>query len=240
VPLKASTVNATNISLLNGSTAVPASVSYDDATRTATLTPTAALPSDTLLTGRASTGVQNLNGTPLGSAYTFTFRTSACPCQLFSSSSVPQFLGNDTQDGRGGAGPFSYELGLKVQVTQPAQLTAIRYYRDPQETGTHVGRLWSSTGALLATANYASETASGWQQAALSTPVTLVPGQTYVVSTNFNAYFGVTPLGLRDQVTGGPLVSVADGDNGVHSSAAGFFPTQSWRTTNYFVDAVVR
>ncbi len=55
-----------------------------------------------------------------------------------------------TRDGRPGTGPFSYELGTKVQVSSPTQLTAIRFYKDSLETGSHTGNVWSSNGSLLA------------------------------------------------------------------------------------------
>ena len=37
-----------------------------------------------------------------------------------------------------------------------------------------------------------------------------------------------------------PLSSIADGANGVYGSAAGVFPTQSFSSSNYFVDVVVQ
>ena len=38
-------------------------------------------------------------------------------------------------------------------------------------TGTHVGNLWSASGALLARATFSAETASGWQQVNFASPV---------------------------------------------------------------------
>jgi hypothetical protein len=46
--------------------------------------------------------------------------------------------------------------------------------------------------------------------------------------------------GLQNQITSGPLQSVADGKNGVYGSASGVFPTSSYKSSNYFIDAVVR
>ena len=40
----------------------------------------------------------------------------------------------------------------------------------------HIGDLWSSTGALLASATFSGETASGWQQVNFSTPVQIQAG----------------------------------------------------------------
>src|SRR5207253_10582401 len=78
----------------------------------------------------------------------------------------------------------------------------------------------------------------GWQQQALPTPFTLQPGSTYVISANANADFVMTSSGLAAPAVSGPLQSVADGLDGVHSDAAGQFPTASWQSSNYFIDLV--
>ena len=67
--------------------------------------------------------------------------------------------------------PNSVELGVKFQASTTGTITGIRFYKGPQNTGTHVADLWSATGTLLATATFTNETASGWQQVNLSTPV---------------------------------------------------------------------
>jgi fibronectin type 3 domain-containing protein len=222
------------------STLVPATVAYSDANRTATLTPSSPLAASTTYTAEVTTAVKAADGTPLGSQRTWTFTTGTCPCQLFSPTMTPASTGNPTRDGRPGSGPFSLELGVKITVDQPMALKGIRYYRDPKETGGHTGSLWSASGARLATVTFSGETASGWQQANFASLPTLQPGVTYVVSVNANAYYVLTSGGLATQVVSGPLRSVADGQNGVYALAAGVFPAQSWNSSNYLVDAVVR
>jgi hypothetical protein len=121
------------------------------------------------------------------------------------------------------------------------QLTAVRYYRDVLETGTHTGRIWSSAGTLLASVPFTNETSSGWQQANLATPMALQPGQTYVVSVGLNATFVMTNLGLQAQIVNGDLsTDVTAGKNGVYGSASGVFPTASYQSSNYFVDVVAQ
>ena len=73
--------------------------------------------------------------------------------------------GNSYNDG------VSYELGTRLYSDTAGQITAIRFWKSSSESGTHVGHIWSSTGSLLATVTFANETASGWQQQALSTPL---------------------------------------------------------------------
>jgi hypothetical protein len=238
--MDASTITASTVRLTGpGGASVPASVSYDAPARTATLTPTGPLSNATTYTGAVTTGVRSTRNIAMASAYSWSFTTSACPCRLFNDTSVtPQYTGVDVSNGRG-AGAWTLELGIKIRVTQPANLTAIRFRKDAAETGTHTGRVFNAAGNLLASVAFTGESPSGWQEQALASPLALVPGQTYVVSYGANARFGMTAGALASQITSGPLTSVADGLNGVYADAAGVFPTQSWGSSSYFVDAVV-
>ncbi len=88
---------------------------------------------------------------------------------------------------------------------------------------------------------FTNETASGWQTQTLATPMQLTVGQTYVVSVGVNAFFVMTNLGLQTQLTNGPIsTDVTLGKNGVIGAAAGVFPTSSYQSSNYFVDAVAQ
>ncbi|QEC50093.1 DUF4082 domain-containing protein [Baekduia soli] len=234
-----STITATTFSLTGPSGVVPATVTYDDPSRTATLTPTGPLSASTTYTATITTGVKSAVGTSMSTAKVWTFTTSACPCSLMSGL-TPALTGLDVRDGRGGSGPWTYELGTKVAVTSAVSLTAIRFYKDAAETGTHVGTLWAPDGTVLAQTTFTGETASGWQQQALSTPVTLTPGVVYTVSVGFNTRFVMTQSGLGTRLVNGPLFSIDDGRNGVYAASAGVFPTGSYSSSNYFVDAVVR
>lgn len=166
--------------------------------------------------------------------------TDQPPSSLFSSTLVPERVGLPVQDGRSGTEQWSYELGVKFEVTAPVSLTALRFYKDAAETGTHIGCVWSSTGDQLAQVTFTGEGASGWQQQSLAAPLSLQPGITYVASVGVNNTFVMTNGGLQNQVTAGPLQSMADGANGVFGSAAGMFPTSTYESSNYFVDVVVR
>jgi hypothetical protein len=234
------TVNATNLVLSGPAGAVPRAVTYDDATRTATITPTGPLSGNTTYTVTIGTGVAGSTGLNLEDPYGWTFSTNSCPCKLFADTLAPVSTHLPTKDGRTGTGPFSYEMGVKVKVTSPVQLSAIRFFKDAGETGTHVGRLWTSSGTLVASVTVTGETASGWQQQALASPISLQPGTTYIVSVGFNAFFSSTTRGMESGPTSGPLQSVVDGANGVFGSSAGTFPTGSYKNSNYFVDLVVR
>jgi hypothetical protein len=223
-----------------GGAAVSATTSYDAASRTTILRPAASLQPSTAYAATLTTAIRSAGGSALGAPVTWHFTTSACPCRLFPQSETPVGENKPVQDGRSGPGPFSYEMGLKIRVTQPATLTSIRYFKSSGETGTHVGRVWTAAGAAIGQVTFQGESGSGWQQQDLATPIALTPGQTYVVSIGINAFFVMTRSGLESSWVSGPLASVADGANGVYGSVAGSFPDQSWSSSNYFIDAVVR
>jgi hypothetical protein len=131
----------------------------------------------------------------------------------------------------------AYELGMKFQAGRSGQVTAIRYWKAASEGGSHVGTIWSTAGAPLASVTFTGETASGWQQQALATPLAIQPNTTYVVSVTANSHFADTNSGLASAIVNGDLSSVADGSNGVYGSP-GAYPTSSWQNSNYFRDVV--
>ena len=95
-----------------------------------------------------------------------------------------------------------YELGMALRSAVPGQITAVRFWKASNESGTHTGRIWSSTGTLLASVIFTGETASGWQQQALPIPVTIAADTTYVVSVNTgNTYYVATNDGLASEIS---------------------------------------
>jgi len=85
-PMTASTINATNVLLLDPSSSpVPATIAYDAATSTATLTPTVELSALTAYTATirgGSTGVKDFNGNALVSDYSWSFTTGTAPANV--------------------------------------------------------------------------------------------------------------------------------------------------------------
>ena len=131
---------------------------------------------------------------------------------------------------------------MQFRADASGSIAAIRFYKGATNTGPHFGHLWTSSGRLLATVRFTNETASGWQEARLATPVAVAANATYVVSYyttagNYAAdddYFGVA-------VNSGPLHAPASGaaaGNGVYRYGLSGFPTESYQSTNYWVDVV--
>ena len=65
----------------------------------------------------------------------------------------------------------SVELGVKFYSEVGGAIKGIRFYKSSANTGTHVANLWSESGTLMASATFANETPSGWQQVNFATPV---------------------------------------------------------------------
>lgn len=78
LPMNAASINATSFSLApqGGATLVPASVSYNAATRVATLTTTSALLVNTSYAAVIQSSVTSAAGTPLGCPYAWSFKTA--------------------------------------------------------------------------------------------------------------------------------------------------------------------
>ena len=102
-------------------------------------------------------------------------------------------------------------------------------------TGTHVGSLWDANGNLLASATFANESASGWQQVSLSKPVSIWPNTTYVISyyapnghyALTSGYFYPAPSPAPDQADARRLPFKDEFDLAVSLNALHWIPDQN-------------
>lgn len=137
---------------------------------------------------------------------------------------------------------YPYELGVKFQSDVGGYIVALRFYKGSGNTGTHIGHLWSATGHLLATATFTNETASGWQQVQLPTPVLINAGTVYVASYwDPQGHYSLSRPGFTAAYNNPPLHALAngtDGPNGVYLYSASGFPTATYQASNYWVDVV--
>ena len=60
---------------------------------------------------------------------------------------------------------FAVNLGVKFQANADGYIKGVRFYKHLNNTGVHSGYLWSSTGALLGSATFTNESASGLTRA---------------------------------------------------------------------------
>ncbi|WP_326829773.1 DUF4082 domain-containing protein [Streptosporangium sp. NBC_01810] len=141
------------------------------------------------------------------------------------------------------ADPQPITVGVKFRATTSGTVTAVRFYKGAQNTGTHTGSLWTSGGSLLSSATFTDESPTGWQQATFATPVPITAGTTYIAAYHTTSgNYSVTRPYFTTSRTNGPLVALAngtEGGNGVYTyGATSTFPTSSVQATNYWVDVV--
>jgi|GEM_PF-3391861 len=157
------TIDTTTFELRDeGNNLVPAAVAYESSTNTASLTPLAPLAESTTYTATVlggAAGVTDIAGNPLAADYSWLFTTAeAGPAILYSlwdDTVVPTILSSEDTN--------AVELGVKFQSSVDGYITGLRFYKAADNTGTHVGNLWTAGGTLLASVTFTNESASGWQ-----------------------------------------------------------------------------
>jgi len=236
--LKAATVNTLTFTLKAPSGALVAAT-VGAAGNTATLTPSTPLAPSTSYTATLTTGVQDVSGEALAVLATWSFTTGGlqnCPCGAWTSATTPGTPSSGDTN--------AVEVGVKFRVDEGGTVSGVRFYKAANNTGTHIGNLWTLNGQLLATATFTNETASGWQQVNFSNPVSIGANTVYIASYfapkgNYaadNNYFSSTGVDnppvhlLQDGVSGG---------DGVYTyGASSAFPTLTFQASNYWVDVV--
>lgn len=178
-----------------------------------------------------------------GSGVTVTILSPVCPCTIFPDSEIPAKNWVDSP----------LELGVRFRANKEGSVTAIRFYKDPNDIGgTHTGSIWTLNGQLLGRVVFVNETVSGWQQATFSTPIQLTAGTTYIASYyNPTGNFLFTKNFFPQDYPNGPASSwqiqapannfagyISDG-NGVYDyGSSPVFPQYASNSDNYFVDVV--
>ncbi|MBE2225641.1 MAG: DUF4082 domain-containing protein, partial [Anaerolineae bacterium] len=190
--------------------------------------------------GATDPRVKDISGNALLADYTWSFvagtsPNQTCPCSIWNASTVPV---NDTEnDGS------AVELGVKFQTDVDGYITGIRFYKGSQNTGTHIGNLWTNDGQLIGSATFTNETGSGWQEVVFAAPVAVSANVTYVASyhTEVGYYAQDGNYFSTGGVNNAPLRALADGEdgnNGVYQYGDTAFPAQYSSGANYWVDVV--
>lgn|GEM_PF-5244683 len=161
---------------------------------------------------------------------------ATCPCTLLPTNAVPQSSST--------ANTTAYELGTRFYSEVAGTVTGIRFYKEPGMASTHTGHLWDNAGHLLASVTFQNETATGWQVAALASPVTIAPNTPYVVSYHITGGpFAYNQSQLAASGIDTPPLHIfqdgVTGSNGVFTTGNTLaYPTGTWSSTNYWADVV--
>lgn len=217
---------------------VAGSTSYDAPSRTVTFVPAAPLAKGVTFTTTVSGAKDAVGNTMTPSSWSFTTvqptpPPGLCPCSIWDETTTPAFVTV--------ADPNGVELGVKFRAEVDGKVTGVRFYKGPDNTGTHTGSLWTVGGTRLATATFSSESTSGWQTVTFATPVEINANTTYVASYHTNGYYSASPGALASAVSNPPVTALGDGDqgpNGVYAYGPGSFPDRSGSRASYLVDVV--
>ena len=98
------------------------------------------------------------------------------------------------------------ELGIKVSTSIAGDISSVRFYKEPESSAAHEAHVWDPAGNLLATQPFTSESASGWQEVQLSTPIRMAANSTFIVSVFSSAYY--YPGSTFATMTSGPLTVI--------------------------------
>ena len=103
---------------------------------------------------------------PMAAPHEWSFTTAQndavpgiCPCSLFNDDDAPVVASaND---------PGNVELGVSFSADTDGQITGVKFYKGPGNTGAHTVSLWNAAGTQLATAQVTNESTTGWQNGEL-------------------------------------------------------------------------
>ncbi|MFI5894012.1 DUF4082 domain-containing protein [Actinoplanes sp. NPDC051513] len=159
-----------------------------------------------------------------------------CPCSIWPTTAAPTSpADSDTS---------AVELGVKFRSDLAGFVTGVRFYKGSGNSGTHVGHLWNASGTNLGTVTFTSETTTGWQTATFAAPIAVAANTTYIASYYApNGRYAADNGGFASAaVDNAPLHALrdgTDGGNGIYRyGTGGGFPTNTYQSSNYWVDVV--
>ncbi|MFV2018061.1 DUF4082 domain-containing protein [Micromonospora sp. LOL_023] len=131
------------------------------------------------------------------------------------------------------------EVGVRFRSDAAGNVTGVRFYKGPANTGTHRGSLWSAEGVRLASAVFTDETESGWQTVTFDQPVPILANTTYVASyhTSVGQYAVTANQFAETELDRSPL-HVLVGGGAYHYDPYGWVYPGHSVNHNYWVDVV--
>ena len=123
-------------------------------------------------------------------------------------------------------------LGVRASTTEGITISSIYFAKGPDNTGSHTGVIWNSSGQVLRSQSFTGETGTGWQKVELSQPVYIAANSSFTVGYSLEN-FGY-PMGTYfPNRTVGP-VTVGNGYY-IYSNNVTAFPNGTVQT-NYGID----
>ncbi|MGX7678036.1 DUF4082 domain-containing protein [Jatrophihabitans sp. DSM 45814] len=134
--------------------------------------------------------------------------------------------------------PKSVELGVRFAASQPGNIVGIRYFKSAQNGATHVGTLWSASGAKLASATFTSESSTGWQEVRFAAPVAISANTSYVASYHTTTGYYAQQQGAFSNGATLGVNPALKASSGVYAYGSGAFPQATWHNSAYYVDVL--
>lgn len=211
-----------------------------------TITPYIGATAQTPVSAGAAATATIVTGLSNGTAYTFKVKATnaigGSADSAASNSATPGFTVFElaTPGNPDSGDPNAVNVGMKFTADNNGQIRGMRFYKSDLNTGTHVGSLWTAAGALMTSATFTGESASGWQTVTFATPQNVTAGTTYVASYLApSGHYAVTSNGFSSAIENPPLRGVAGPNNGVYAyGASSVFPNNSFNSANYWVDVL--
>ena len=230
------TVTASSVALTvvaGSGTKVAGSTSYDATSRVATFTPSSALAAGTAytVTAAASSATGGVSG---GASWTF---TTAAADQVAGAATVSFYNDSATPATLEVPDYSAVTLGVRFASSVDGTVGGVRFYKGPNNTGSHVGALWAvGSTTPLATVTFTGESTMGWQTAKFSTPVHITHDTEYVVSyrTTVGRYSATAGAFSGTGLQRDPLRTASD--SGMYSYADAYPGSRS--STSYMVDVL--
>jgi len=166
------------------------------------------------------------------------------PDEFTQNSSLSLWPDSSTPAIAGATDSSAVELGVRFESDVAAVVTGIRFFKSFENTGTHFGHLWTSSGTLLGTVIFTNETAYGWQQANFTSPIPISANTAYIVSYYApRGRYALTEDHFAKTISNASLsapYSSTQAPNGLYKYGSSGFPTASYNRRNYWVDVVIR